>query len=74
MVKVVRPGLKPVIAQDLAWLFLIAKAAERASADARRLHPVEIVGDYEKPSTTSSTCCAKRPTPASCGATSKAPS
>ncbi|MHA7114274.1 ubiquinone biosynthesis regulatory protein kinase UbiB [Pseudomonas promysalinigenes] len=48
VVKVVRPGLKPVIAQDLAWLFLIAKAAERASADARRLHPVEIVGDYEK--------------------------
>ncbi|MEW5513137.1 ubiquinone biosynthesis regulatory protein kinase UbiB [Pseudomonas asiatica] len=48
VVKVVRPGLKPVIAQDLAWLFLIAKAAECASADARRLHPVEIVGDYEK--------------------------
>ena len=48
VVKVVRPGLKPVIAQDLAWLFLIAKAAEHASADARRLHPVEIVGDYEK--------------------------
>ena len=47
VVKVVRPGLKPVIAQDLAWLFLIAKAAERASADARRLHPVDIVGDYE---------------------------
>ncbi|MHC6227795.1 ubiquinone biosynthesis regulatory protein kinase UbiB [Pseudomonas sp. X10] len=48
VVKVVRPGLKPVIAQDLAWLFLIAKGAERVSADARRLHPVEVVRDYEK--------------------------
>jgi Predicted unusual protein kinase len=48
VVKVVRPGLKPVIAQDLAWLFLIAKGAERVSADARRLHPVEVVNDYEK--------------------------
>ncbi|VVN13551.1 putative protein kinase UbiB [Pseudomonas fluorescens] len=48
VVKVVRPGLKPIIAQDLAWLFLIAKGAERLSADARRLHPVEVVGDYEK--------------------------
>ena len=48
VVKVVRPGLQTVIAQDLAWLFLIAKAAERLSADARRLHPVDVVGDYEK--------------------------
>ena len=48
VVKVVRPGLKPVIAQDLAWLFLIAKGAERVSADARLLHPVEVVKDYEK--------------------------
>ncbi|MDR0279197.1 MAG: ubiquinone biosynthesis regulatory protein kinase UbiB [Paucimonas sp.] len=48
VVKVVRPGLKPVIAQDLAWLFLIARGAERVSADARLLHPVEVVSDYEK--------------------------
>ncbi|PSS56795.1 ubiquinone biosynthesis regulatory protein kinase UbiB [Pseudomonas sp. BBP2017] len=48
VVKVVRPGLKPVIAQDLAWLFLIARGAERVSADARLLHPVEVVNDYEK--------------------------
>jgi ubiquinone biosynthesis protein len=48
VVKVVRPGLKPVIAQDLAWLFLLARAAERLSAEARRLHPVDVVGDYEK--------------------------
>ncbi|MBJ7546952.1 ubiquinone biosynthesis regulatory protein kinase UbiB, partial [Pseudomonas sp. OA3] len=48
VVKVVRPGLKPVIRQDLAWLFLIARIAEKASADARRLRPVEVVSDYEK--------------------------
>ncbi|NBA94090.1 ubiquinone biosynthesis regulatory protein kinase UbiB [Pseudomonas sp. R5(2019)] len=48
VVKVVRPGLKPIIAQDLAWLFLLARMAERLSADARLLHPVEVVLDYEK--------------------------
>ncbi|MBV2207468.1 MAG: ubiquinone biosynthesis regulatory protein kinase UbiB [Pseudomonas sp.] len=48
IVKVVRPNLRPVIGQDLAWLFLLAKTAERASIDARRLHLVEVVEDYAK--------------------------
>ena len=48
VVKVIRPGLKPIIKQDLAWLFLLAKIAEKASSDARRLRPVEVVSDYEK--------------------------
>jgi ubiquinone biosynthesis protein len=48
VVKVVRPGLKPIIGQDLAWLFILAGWAERLSADARLLHPVDVVGDYEK--------------------------
>ena len=48
VVKVVRPGLEPVIRQDMAWLFVLARLAERVSADARRLRPVEVVGDYEK--------------------------
>ena len=48
VVKVIRPGLKPVIGQDIAWLFLLARLAEKASADARRLRPMEIVSDYEK--------------------------
>ncbi len=48
VVKVVRPGLKPVIRADIAWLFLLAKLAERVSGEARRLHPVEVVSDYEK--------------------------
>lgn len=48
VVKVIRPNLKPVIAQDIAWLFLLARLAERLFADARRLRPVEVVSDYEK--------------------------
>ena len=48
VVKVIRPGLKPIIRQDLAWLFLLAKLAEYSSSEARRLHPVEVVCDYEK--------------------------
>jgi ubiquinone biosynthesis protein len=48
VVKVIRPGLKPIIAQDLAWLFLLARIAEGVSSEARRLHPVEVVSDYEK--------------------------
>jgi ubiquinone biosynthesis protein len=48
VVKVIRPGLKPVIQQDLAWLYLLAKLAEAVSSEARRLHPVEVVSDYEK--------------------------
>src|SRR5476651_381859 len=48
VVKVIRPGLRPIIGQDLAWLFILARAAERLSADARLLHPVDVVLDYEK--------------------------
>ncbi|MCY1342015.1 putative protein kinase UbiB [compost metagenome] len=48
VVKVIRPNLKPVIRADIAWLFVIARIAERISSDARRLHPVEVVSDYEK--------------------------
>ncbi|MDH1264096.1 ubiquinone biosynthesis regulatory protein kinase UbiB [Pseudomonas sp. GD03944] len=48
VIKVIRPGLKPIIRQDIAWLFLLARIAEKASADARRLRPVEVVSDYEK--------------------------
>ena len=48
VVKVIRPGLAPVIEQDIAWLFLLASLAEKSSADARRLRPVEVVSDYEK--------------------------
>ncbi|AYC34631.1 ubiquinone biosynthesis regulatory protein kinase UbiB [Pseudomonas cavernae] len=48
VIKVIRPNLRPVIRADLAWLFLLAKLSERISTEARRLHPVEVVSDYEK--------------------------
>ena len=48
VVKVIRPGLKPIIAQDLAWLYLLASIAERVVPEARRLRPKEVVSDYEK--------------------------
>ncbi len=48
VVKVIRPNLEPVIRSDIAWLHILARTAERISADARRLHPAEVVSDYEK--------------------------
>ncbi|TWH71266.1 2-octaprenylphenol hydroxylase [Azomonas agilis] len=48
VVKVIRPGLKSIIDQDLAWLYLLARIAEAASSEARRLHLVEVVDDYAK--------------------------
>ncbi|MDN6856881.1 ubiquinone biosynthesis regulatory protein kinase UbiB [Pseudomonas sp. CAN2814] len=48
VVKVIRPNLEPVIRSDIAWLHILARMAERISADARRLHPAEVVSDYEK--------------------------
>src|SRR5690606_11517075 len=48
VVKVIRPGLRRIIAQDMAWLFQIARFAERSSVEARRLRPVEVVNDYAR--------------------------
>lgn len=48
VVKVIRPNLKPIIKQDIAWLYSLAGFAELVSKDARRLHPKEVVSDYEK--------------------------
>ncbi|GGJ99398.1 ubiquinone biosynthesis regulatory protein kinase UbiB [Pseudomonas matsuisoli] len=48
VVKVIRPNLRPIIRQDIAWLFALAKIAERLSADARRLRLVEVVDDYSR--------------------------
>jgi len=48
VVKVIRPGLKSIIDQDLAWLYLLARVAEQASSQARRLHLIEVVDDYAK--------------------------
>jgi ubiquinone biosynthesis protein len=48
VVKVVRPGIERVIAEDLALLHLLASQFEAHSADARRLHLGDIVADYER--------------------------
>jgi ubiquinone biosynthesis protein len=47
VVKVVRPGIKPIILQDLALLYTLARLLARYFPDGRRLRPVEVVSDYE---------------------------
>ena len=47
VVKAVRPGIKKIILEDLALLFTIAKLVRKYSPDGERLHPVEIVSDYQ---------------------------
>jgi ubiquinone biosynthesis protein len=47
VVKVVRPGIEPVIRQDLALLYTLARLLARYFPDGRRLRPVEVVSDYE---------------------------
>ncbi len=48
VVKVLRPNILPIIKRDIALLFIIANLAERYSAEARRLRPIEIVSEYQK--------------------------
>jgi ubiquinone biosynthesis protein len=47
VVKVVRPDIEPVIRQDIALMFTLAKLVQRYLPDGRRLRPVEVVADYE---------------------------
>lgn len=47
VVKVIRPGIEAVIAEDIGLLYGIARTLERFWPEARRLHPVDIVRDYE---------------------------
>ena len=48
VVKVVRPGIAPVIDRDLELLYLIARLAQRYWPEARRLRPVEVVAEFDK--------------------------
>ncbi|MFK7912840.1 MAG: ubiquinone biosynthesis regulatory protein kinase UbiB [Pseudomonadales bacterium] len=48
VVKIVRPELAPVIRADVAILRTLARTLETHSADARRLHPSDVVADYER--------------------------
>ena len=47
VVKVVRPDIEPIIRQDLALMFTLARLVARYLPDGRRLRPVEVVSDYE---------------------------
>ncbi len=47
VVKVVRPDIEPVIRQDIALLFTLARLAAKYHPDGRRLRPVEVVADYK---------------------------
>ena len=48
VVKVVRPNIKTTIEQDVAIMFMLARLLEAAIKIAKRLHPVEVVGEFEK--------------------------
>jgi ubiquinone biosynthesis protein len=47
VVKVVRPDIEVVIRRDVGLLYLVAELAERYWREGRRLHPREIVAEYE---------------------------
>lgn len=47
VVKVLRPGIEKVIRQDLALMYLMARLLEKYGAEGKRLHPVEVVADYD---------------------------
>ena len=47
-VKVLRPGMLPVMEKDLSLMRLTAGWLERLSADARRLKPREVVAEFDK--------------------------
>ncbi|CAK0768708.1 ubiquinone biosynthesis protein UbiB [Gammaproteobacteria bacterium] len=48
VVKVLRPGIRPIIRRDLALLYTLADLAQRYWSDAQRLHPREVVTELEK--------------------------
>lgn len=48
VVKVIRPGIEKTIDQDIALMLIVAQLLERYWSDGKRLHPVQIVKDYEK--------------------------
>jgi len=47
-VKVLRPGIAPVIAHDVLLLYAAAGLVEKLFADGKRLRPREVVAEFEK--------------------------
>lgn len=48
VVKVLRPGMRERIVQDLELMYAVAGIVATGSDDGRRLRPVEVVSEYEK--------------------------
>ena len=48
VVKVLRPGVEKQIRRDVNLMYAIAALVERHWEQGRRLHPVRVVGEYEK--------------------------
>ncbi|MBN4080290.1 ubiquinone biosynthesis regulatory protein kinase UbiB [Beggiatoa alba] len=48
VVKILRPGIMPIIQRDIAILYSIARKIERFWSLGKKLRPVEIVREYEK--------------------------
>lgn len=48
VVKVLRPGIMPIIKRDVAILYSIARKIERYWSLGKKLRPIEIVEEYEK--------------------------
>ncbi|MDG2078045.1 MAG: 2-polyprenylphenol 6-hydroxylase [Pseudomonadales bacterium] len=47
VIKVIRPDILPIIERDITLLFFLARTLERYSSEARRLHLVDIINDYQ---------------------------
>jgi ubiquinone biosynthesis protein len=48
VVKIIRPGIAPRIHRDVRVMYMLAHVLEKVWIDGRRLHPVEVVRDYER--------------------------
>jgi ubiquinone biosynthesis protein len=48
VVKILRPGMREVIARDIEVLYALADFADRFSEEGRRLRPLDVVREYEK--------------------------
>ncbi|MEL7022755.1 MAG: ubiquinone biosynthesis regulatory protein kinase UbiB [Pseudomonadota bacterium] len=48
VVKVLRPGMRPIIERDVDVMYAMAELAEKYLPDGQRLRPVEVVQEYDK--------------------------
>lgn len=48
VLKIIRPDIRPVIDADIKLMYRMAKIVAKATPDAKRLKPVEVVREYEK--------------------------